>query len=139
MYPIVQSRNESIKQWIDITEIISKSVSICESQIKKKTKNMNCQIPEALPQIYTDPNAVEQVLINLLINAAQASDKKEAWITLNARITSKENKCIEISVIDNGCGMDKNTKDKVFDIKLSKECSENKMLIFLDRTKNKVV
>lgn len=76
---------------------------------------MNCQIPEALPQIYTDPNAVEQVLINLLINAAQASDKKEAWITLNARITSKENKCIEISVIDNGCGMDKNTKDKVFD------------------------
>jgi PAS domain S-box-containing protein len=111
----VQSRNESIKQWIDITEIIRKSVSICESQIKKKTKNMNCQIPEALPQIYTDPNAVEQVLINLLINAAQASDKKEAWITLNARITSKENKCIEISVIDNGCGMDKNTKDKVFD------------------------
>ncbi|KPA19023.1 protein containing ATP-binding region, ATPase-like protein [Candidatus Magnetomorum sp. HK-1] len=111
----VQSRNDRIKQWIDITEIIRKSVSICESQIKKKTKNFNSQIPEGLPKVYTDPNAVEQVLINLLINAAQASDKKDAWITLNARITSKENKCIEISVIDNGCGMDKNTKDKVFD------------------------
>ena len=111
----VQSRNDSIKQWIDISEIIRKSVSICESQIKKKTKNFKRQIPEALPSIYTDPNAVEQVLINLLINAAQASDKKDAWITLNAQITSTENKYIEISVIDNGCGMDKNTKDKVFD------------------------
>jgi PAS domain S-box-containing protein len=121
----VRSRNDSIKQWADISEIIRKSVSICESQLNKSTKIFNIQISGALPKIYTDPNAVEQVIINLLINAAQASDKKDAWIKLNARITSNENKYIEISVIDNGCGMEKNTTDKVFDPFFTTKLSES--------------
>ncbi len=72
-------------------------------------------IPDNLPLIRTDPEAVEQILVNLLINAAHASDKEDSWIRLCVNADSgKPDRCI-ILVDDNGCGMDEKTLKRIFD------------------------
>lgn len=72
-------------------------------------------IPRNLPQIYTAPLAIEQVLLNLLINAAQAADKEDSRVILNISIGSTPQEHLIIEIIDNGSGIDEASTDRLFD------------------------
>ena len=102
-------------QWIDLQHVIEKGVAICRGEIKKKVKSFELDIPESLSPVYSNPEALEQILINLLINAAQATDKDESWVKLaiSERENGKDELVIEVS--DNGCGIDEGHKQKIFD------------------------
>ncbi len=102
------------KKWIDLKYVIEKVLSICGSNIKKKVKSFNLQIPDDFPTIFTDPSVLEQVLLNLLVNASQAADKKKSWVKLSAASGDnwRDHTIIEIS--DNGSGMDEDTKRHIF-------------------------
>lgn len=111
------ARMEDTKKqvWVDIKSIIEKSIGICESQIKKRIKYLNISIQEDLPKIFTNSKAIEQVLINLLVNAAQAADKEDSRVKLDVSMdkTSQTNLIIEVE--DNGCGIDEKARNRLFD------------------------
>jgi PAS domain S-box-containing protein len=100
---------------IDIEEIVERVLAICQNKIEKTVKRFNTVIPKNMPQIHTDPYALEQVLINLLVNAVQAADKRESRVELAIRIVNGENNHTVIEVSDNGSGMDEQTQLKIFD------------------------
>jgi signal transduction histidine kinase len=52
------------------------------------------------------------VLINLLINAAQAADKEDSWVRLTVDAEDNE---VRIVVADNGCGISDSVLGQVFD------------------------
>jgi signal transduction histidine kinase len=83
-------------------------------EISQHVKSFETNIPEDLPKIYTDPDAIEQILTNLLINAAHAADKENSHVKLDVAIgdTWRDHLIIEIS--DNGCGMNPETMSKIF-------------------------
>jgi len=63
--------------------------------------------------LHVDPNLIEQVLINLVVNAIEAvKDKAEPKIILSAYLAV--NKKTVISVADNGTGMPEELLDKIF-------------------------
>jgi signal transduction histidine kinase len=103
---------------IDLKPMFEKVLAFCRSKIRKTVKTFNVNIPENLPEMLIDRKPLEQTLINLLINAANAFDKP---ISDNSRVDlvvsmddSKENQLI-IEVSDNGRGMDEKTIEKIFD------------------------
>lgn len=98
---------------VDIGEAVEKSISICMGKIKKMVRTLDVHIPKERPRISTDPRKVEQVLINLLINAAQACNKKDSLVKLDVNVSDPE--WLTISIRDNGCGMDEDVKNKIFD------------------------
>ncbi|HYA13462.1 MAG TPA: PAS domain S-box protein [Syntrophales bacterium] len=100
---------------VDLKQVVEQGVDICRSEIKKTVRSFEVDIPENLPQIFTDPEALEQILINLLINAAQASDKEDSWIRLSVLSVDRYPHHHVIEVSDNGCGMDEKIKEKIFD------------------------
>jgi PAS domain S-box-containing protein len=100
---------------VALKPIIENAVSFCRGEIRKKVKSIHLVIPDNLPPIRTDPEAVEQILVNLLINAAHASDKVDSWIGVSVIADSgKPDRCT-ILVDDNGCGMDEKTLKRIFD------------------------
>jgi signal transduction histidine kinase len=101
--------------WVKLKEAIESVHSICHSKIKSSVKSFVKNIPEELPKIYTEPYVLEQILMNLLVNAAQAADKQNSWIKLNVNVENGEQEQIIIEVSDNGCGIDKETRRKIFD------------------------
>jgi signal transduction histidine kinase len=94
---------------------MEKSLSICLGRIKKFIKTIDVDIPEGLPPQHTDPLALEQVMINLLINAAHAADKDDSWIKLTITEHIKPGNELIVEVSDNGCGMDAHIMKKIFD------------------------
>ncbi len=107
-----ESRN---LQWVRPKEVIEKALSICEGELKRKISFFELEIPKPLPPLLTDPASLEQVLVNLLINAIQAADKRIPWIGLRAEQASPETRELIIEVSDNGCGMDGQLLDRIFE------------------------
>ena len=112
---ISRTKEKTEMNWIDVKEVIEKSVSICLSKINRMVKSFEVDIPEDLPGIYTDSETIETVVINLLINAAQAVDKENSWIRLNVTLDDSSQNYLIIEVSDNGCGLDEKIKNKIFD------------------------
>ena len=78
-------------------------------------KNIDLEIILKDPDLIleADTNLVEQVLINLVVNAIEAvKDKETPKIILSAYLIN--NKKTVIKVIDNGIGMDEELMDKIF-------------------------
>ncbi|MFC1882788.1 sensor histidine kinase [Thermodesulfobacteriota bacterium] len=108
--------NDKIKKdWIDLNSVIEKVISICRIQIKKNVASFSTKIPKNLPRIWSDPNALEQILITLLVNAVQASEKKESRIELNVEVGNSWRDHTILEVKDNGSGMNEKTIRKIFD------------------------
>ena len=71
-----------------------------------------------LPLVRRMISELNQVFLNLLVNAAQAIEEqgegKKGVITVSTQFL-KEEKMVEISIGDNGCGIPEEIKEKVFD------------------------
>jgi signal transduction histidine kinase len=100
---------------VEIRDIIERVLSICHNKIKNSVKSFTKHVPDHLPPIYTEPDAIEQILINFLINASQSADKEDSWIKLSVSVNDAQEKRIWIEVRDNGSGMDEEIQLKVFD------------------------
>ena len=109
-----RKRSGNDKQPVEPRELIERSVDICRNEIKKTVKDFEVRVEENLPTIIADSEAIEQVIINLLINASQASDKENSWLRLKAFLEKENGNYFNIEVADNGCGMDENTRNSIF-------------------------
>jgi len=76
-------------------EVVNR-VSVHYSQIR-----FECEVSERLPMVEADPRRVEQVLMNLLQNAAKYSDAEAIW----TRATYDGDWGVVVSVEDNGVGI----------------------------------
>ena len=117
LFPANFSQNKYKKEliWVELKEVIESVLSICHSKIKRAVKSFVQNIPENLPKVYTEPYTLEQILLNFLVNAAQAADKHDSWIKLNVTVNDEKREHITIEVSDNGCGIDTETQLKIFD------------------------
>jgi len=116
MGEFVRNGYKKEQAWVDLNQVVEKGIAVCRSQISKRVKSFDVNIADDLPPLYTDPEALEQILVNFLINAAQAADKKDSWVKLSVKQEKgiwRDHFIIEVS--DNGCGMDIATREKIFD------------------------
>lgn len=101
--------------WVDLPTLADKVLSICQNKIRKTVKSFIKEVPKGLPKIYSDPYSLEQVLINLLLNAAQAVDKPDSWVKLTMKVNEEWKDHAIIQVSDNGCGICDKIRMKIFD------------------------
>ncbi len=98
-----------------LSEVIERAVTLCRPQIRSHIRHFQVEIPPDLPPVFTDPASLEQVLVNLVVNAAHACDKEDSRVTLRvSRGQTWQNRFI-IEVTDNGCGMDEDMRKKIFE------------------------
>ena len=96
-------------------ELIEKALSICQGQIKKTVRTIDVGMEENLSPVVSDPGALEQILMAILLNAAQAADKEDSTIRLKACTGKTWKDRLVIEIEDNGCGMDKETQERIFE------------------------
>ncbi|KAF0219758.1 MAG: multi-sensor hybrid histidine [Geobacteraceae bacterium] len=93
----------------DINECLESTVNIVWNEIKYKA-NLKREFGE-LPQIQCYPQQLNQVFLNLLINAAHAIEK-QGEITVRSW---QENGAAFVSVTDTGCGIPPEIQNRIFE------------------------
>jgi len=100
-------------QFFPINELFSRVEKLMEADLKKKPVSFKVSIDPQSLELTADPELIEQVLINLLLNALQAVEgRKKAKILLDAHTDGRGR--ILIQVKDNGPGISKENIEKVF-------------------------
>jgi signal transduction histidine kinase len=110
-----QVKDKVRESWVDVHSVLDKVISIIRVQFEKNTKSLITKFPENSQQIWTDANALEQVLINLLVNAAHATEKEDSRVELNVEICDNWLEHTIFEIRDNGSGMDEKTLQKIYD------------------------
>jgi two-component system, NtrC family, sensor kinase len=89
------------------------TVAFIEHQPMLRGKRLRNEVPSDLPHIRADANQLSQVLMNLLLNAAEAAQEGGS-ITLSAsKLTYVD--MIEVRVTDTGCGIPPDILSHVFE------------------------
>jgi len=76
-------------EMIDLNGIIDNAMAYTGTQIREKNITLRLDIPERLPQMVTDRDALQQILIHLLQNASTATPA-EGTITLRVQMQAEE-------------------------------------------------
>lgn len=98
---------------LSVKDLISNTLIILQNNIKENDIEIIQNIdPESL-EISADSSLIEQVLINLVINAVQALKEAESPIIIVNSFLSDSGRVI-IQVIDNGTGISDQNKSKIF-------------------------
>jgi len=96
---------------IDIKEIVVKTLELVQSRAAKSSVETVMEIAEDLPRIQADAQQLQQVLLNLCLNAIDAMPKG-GKLTLGAVIDTGRR--LNITVADSGYGIDADTLRKIF-------------------------
>ncbi len=94
----------------DLNQIINNAASLFTDKFHKKNIDFVLDIQKNLPQVYLDDFRIEQVLINLLQNAYQYTDKGKIRLSC----TTNEN-CVVFSVKDSGAGIPESNIPHLFE------------------------
>lgn len=98
---------------IILTRLVADTIAFLENQPMLRGKILENQVPADLPYIRADANQLSQVLMNLLLNSAEATPA-DGRITVSAtKLTYVES--IEIRVSDTGCGIPPDVLTHVFE------------------------
>ncbi len=121
--------------------VVEEAIAVAEALWKKRGIRIERQYNGDLPEVMIDSQKIRQVLINLLVNAAEAIEEAPGEgdggkIVVRSRVVAMDpdartlqltegrvrledlpregDRCLRIEITDNGCGMDAATQDMIF-------------------------
>lgn len=97
---------------IPVRDLFENLNSLMRPTLEKKNIELEIILRDPMLTIDADINLIEQVLINLLVNAIEAvKDEEEPRITLSAEVTGTKT---QLKIADNGSGMPPEIVEKIF-------------------------
>jgi len=111
------------KKFTDLNRLIEDTARIVESPAQLHDIRIDLDLDRTLPPIWLDANMIEQVVMNMLVNARQAIEQ-EGRITVRTRRAPQPMSpepgatpvpMAEISIIDTGCGIAESDMKHIFD------------------------
>jgi PAS domain S-box-containing protein len=96
----------------EINEVIEESLTILQTKLKKGNISFTWKKGEGLRKVWIDAHQIQQVLVNLILNAIQAMEKGGA-LTIHTFVEDCGG--ISVEVKDTGVGISKSNLRKIFD------------------------
>lgn len=106
------------KKALSINETIRDAIDLIGSQLRKNDIELFLHLEESLPQFYGDKISIEQLVINILLNARDAINEKiyndddQGIITI--KTLQNNDTYISLIIEDNGIGIQKDSIKKIW-------------------------
>jgi len=102
-----------VKKDVKLPDILNEVVRVVQEDPKKRAVRVECHFEECLPAIPVDQIQIQQVFINLIVNAIEALEGQQVppQVTLRAAVTDPDRMLVQ--VIDNGPGV--HDPEQIFD------------------------
>ena len=114
---------------VDLNELVEENVFLLRTSIPR-TVTLNLHLDRVLPAVEADAGQIQQVVMNLITNAAEAIGGEAGVITLSTGVRDCDapylgrsrldemppaGSYVYLEVTDTGCGMDAETQKRMFD------------------------
>jgi predicted Zn finger-like uncharacterized protein len=108
------SRQEKVAfESVDLNQVARDAMAIVEHQLALNKIKLISEFDDALPSISGNANQIQQVLINLMINAQQAMEGRSGKVTVTT--AGNKNGHAQIRVKDTGPGIPEELQAKIFE------------------------
>ena len=99
----------------DTQQVVKKTVNLITNHLYKQKIELDLQVDEDLPRIEADPQQLEQVLINIYLNAVDAMPDG-GRLTVRGKLESCNGAApmLVVTVADTGFGIEKENHAKIF-------------------------
>ena len=104
------------REYTDINTILDKAVEFREYQLSLENIEVVKSYDPRIPKTMVDANQLQQVFTNIILNADHAMagvNSGGGVIEITTRV--RDGRTIEITISDNGPGMEKELQEKIFD------------------------
>lgn len=98
---------------VNVGGVLNDAISLLHNKLKNATDHLEIDIEEDLPPVRGNYQRLEQVFINLIMNAAEALPDKNAGI--HVRLRMKNPRQMELTVRDEGTGIPAEVMEHIFD------------------------
>ena len=103
-------------QACDVNQVVERTLDLLDLQFRDAKVNTTRELADELPLVIADPDLLQQVLLNLCLNAIQAMPQGgELTLTTGVRRYRTRRSLVDISVTDTGGGIPKELMEKIFD------------------------
>lgn len=116
-------------EMVDLSDVARETCALAKAAIPRSVE-MHLDLARDLPMVKGDRSQIQQIVMNLLLNAAEAFPAQRGMVSILTRIAdprvelsrhaftgheSIAGPCVLLQVTDNGTGMDSATKARIFD------------------------
>jgi PAS domain S-box-containing protein len=101
---------------LSINDLVREVLTLIHSDLERRQITLRSQFHDGLPKITGERVPLQQVLLNLIMNAAEAMSAvtgRERLLTIQAALN--EQTSVLITVEDTGCGIDQVHLDRIFE------------------------
>ena len=109
-------KTESERAWLDINEVIHEVIGLTHSEILRNRVVLRTDLADGLPAVLGDRIQLQQMILNLVINAIEAMSTVED-LSRELLVTSHrdESDGVVVAVCDSGIGLHPQDIDRLFD------------------------
>lgn len=107
-------RSKPQRSKVDINSVIRSTVNLLDHKLKLLGVQIDLNLQQDLPTVHSDSSQMQQVILNLIMNAAEAAQgKTDGKVTVTTRIDEHIHQMI-FQVADNGEGISDENLSKIF-------------------------
>ena len=109
-------RGERVRERLDINEVIREVIALMDGELRRNGASLRTEMPRELPPVVVDRVLLQQVILNLVMNAIEAmravSDRARV---LCIRTQEQHSGSIVVFVEDSGVGIDPEHLSRMFE------------------------
>jgi two-component system sensor histidine kinase TtrS len=103
------------RDWVNLDSLICDAVRLSELDSAKHGVEVDLHLSGVMPQVFIDPIQIQQVIVNLVRNAIEATlETPEGKKSVSVHVSSPDEDRIKVSVSDNGHGLLAESVDHLF-------------------------
>jgi C4-dicarboxylate-specific signal transduction histidine kinase len=109
-------RGERLRERLDINDLIREVIVLLEGELRRNAISLQTDMPERLPPVVVDRVLLQQVILNLIVNAMEAMRAvRDRARVLRIRTEEQPSDSIVILVQDSGVGVDPEHPNRMFE------------------------
>ena len=130
---LVRKEHHSQDQ-LDLNAVANDVIKLVDPELRKRGLVIRTEMAETLPAVRGNPVELQQVILNLINNGAQAMSHSDAGPRELLVTTSTNNGSVELAVEDSGVGLSETDASKMFDAFFSTKPDGTGMGLAINRT-----
>jgi two-component system NtrC family sensor kinase len=99
---------------VDLNDVIQTTLQLMEYDLRLKAIDVERDLRAALPEVLGDRHSLQQVVLNLLTNAAQAVAENRAGLSRTIKVSTWFDDHVHLRVVDTGPGINDVVAQNVF-------------------------